>query len=79
MSYSEYFRDALEKKSASDLTLEEAKDIIKKCLRLCFYRDCRASPQYHLAVVSAKDGAVVEEPQKIDSDWEYARTIQGYE
>lgn len=64
-------------KKGGDLTLDEAKELIRSCVRLCFYRDCRASPRFHLAVVN-KDGAVVEEAKEIDSNWEHAKLIKGF-
>eukprot|EP00095_Tigriopus_kingsejongensis_P007445 maker-scaffold403_size186359-snap-gene-0.51 protein:Tk07445 transcript:maker-scaffold403_size186359-snap-gene-0.51-mRNA-1 annotation:"hypothetical protein DAPPUDRAFT_99667" len=71
-------REATEKKKASELTLEEAKEIIRKCVAVCFLRDCRSSPRYNMAVVN-QDGAVVEEPVVIETNWEYAKIIKGYE
>ncbi len=64
--------------SSLRLTEAEAREVVERCLRVCFLRDCRASARFHLAVVS-KEGAVVEEPRVIDSDWEVARVIKGYE
>jgi len=60
------------------MTLNEAKEVIKECLRLSYLRDCRASQKYHLAVVT-KDGAIVEEPVSIDTNWTLAHSIKGYE
>lgn len=74
-------RNALEKKPASELTLDEAKQLLEDCVRLCFFRDCRAASRYNLAVVS-KDGAVVHEPKELNTDnkhWEYGRNIRGFE
>lgn len=71
-------RSAIEKKPTSQMTLEEAKDVIKECLRLSYLRDCRASPNYHLAVVT-KEGATVDAPAVIDTNWAVAHTIKGYE
>ena len=66
------------KKDHTELTLDEAKEVIRTCLRTLFYRDCRASPRYQIAVVN-QDGATVEEPAIIESNWEVARTIVGFE
>jgi len=60
------------------MTLEEAKEVIKECLRVCYLRDCRASPKYTMAVIT-KDGANVEEPVIIDTNWALAHSIRGYE
>jgi len=69
-------RRAVEEKG-SPLTKEEARNVILQCVRLGYLRDCRAWPQYHIAIITA-DGAEVEGPLMIDSDWEYAKTIKGY-
>jgi 20S proteasome subunit beta 7 len=71
-------RDVLEKKDHTELTLEEAKAVVVKCLRTCFYRDCRQSPRYHIAVVN-KEGAVVEDPKVLETNWEIAHMVAGYE
>ena len=68
----------MENKEFTEMSLEEAKEVINACVRVCFLRDCRASPKYHLAVVN-NVGAVVEDPVIVDSEWEFARKIQGYE
>ena len=52
--------------------------VILKCVRLGYLRDCRAYPKYHMAVIT-KEGASVEGPLMIDSDWEYAKSIRGFE
>jgi len=70
-------RNAVEKKGGT-LTFEEAKATIEQCIRLCYLRDCRAWPRYHLANVSA-EGCNVEGPMMIESDWKYAETVKGYE
>ena len=70
-------RNAVEKKG-SKLNFEEAKATIQQCIRLCYLRDCRAWPRYHLANVNT-DGCVVDGPLMIDSDWTYAAGVKGYE
>jgi len=75
------FRNALEKKPASELSLEEAKELVRSVVRLCFFRDCRASSKFNMAVVS-KDGAVVEEPEELNVDnsyWQYAKQTRGFD
>ncbi len=71
------FRDALEKKPHSELSLEEATDLIKQGLRLAFLRDCRANSKYTLAVVNDKE-ATIKEPEVIDTNWEIAKKVTGY-
>merc|ERR1712061_975265 len=71
------FVNALDKKGGK-LTYEEAKQTIQQCIRLTYLRDCRAWPNYQIANVHA-GGATVEGPLIIDSDWEYAKGVKGYE
>lgn len=71
--------EALEKYGGADnLSQEEAVEIVQKCVRVCYLRDCRATSKYHMGVVS-KDGSKVEGPLVIDSNWEIARYVRGYE
>jgi len=70
-------REAMEKKGGL-LSYEEARKTLLQCVRLAYLRDCRSWPKYHLANVNA-NGCTVEGPLMIDSDWEYARGVKGYE
>ena len=74
----DFFRAAIEKKDTSEMSLEEAKELVISCVRMCFYRDCRASPRYNLAVIS-DEGALVEEPKVVESNWDMAHMISGFE
>lgn len=70
-------RNAMEKKGGL-LNYEEAKQTILQCVRLAYLRDCRSWPKYHLAKVD-KEGTTLEGPLMIDSDWEFAKGVKGYE
>jgi len=70
-------RRAVEKKGGK-LSYEEAKETMQQCIRLCYLRDCRSWPNYHLARVDG-EGCTVEGPLFIDSDWNYAKGVKGYE
>merc|ERR1712156_1331137 len=61
-----------------NLTKEQAVELVKKALRVCYLRDCRASLRYHIAVIDAAD-AKVEGPFTIDSNWEIAKSVRGYD
>merc|ERR1711981_31441 len=64
--------------STDNLNFEQARDIMMKCLRVSYLRDCRATNKFHISVVN-KDGAKVEGPLTIDSNWEVAKLIKGYD
>jgi len=53
-----------------NMTKQQATDLILKCLKLCFYRDCNAYPKY---TMGCADGNTVEISAPIDLDhfWEH--------
>ena len=53
-----------------DCTAEEAKNVIRRCFEVIYMRDCHSLDQVQLATVT-KDGARVENPEKIDSKWSF--------
>jgi len=61
--------------STDNLSKEQARDIVLKCIRVCYLRDCRATNKFYLATINS-EGAEVEGPEMIDSNWEVARGIQ---
>merc|ERR1719278_1097688 len=61
-----------------NLTKEQAVELVKKAIRVCYLRDCRASLRYHIAVIDSAD-AKVEGPFTIDSNWEIANSVRGYD
>ncbi|KAL3201913.1 hypothetical protein MRX96_012185 [Rhipicephalus microplus] len=70
-------RDAYEKK-AGQLTKKEAQEVLSYCLRVLYYRDARSFDKYQLATVTP-EGVVIEGPLKVDSNWEIAHLVKGYE
>jgi len=54
----------------STMTRSEAKQLLERCMNVCFYRDCRALNKYLLATIT-KDGAQYEGPYSLDTYWEY--------
>jgi len=63
--------------STDNLTKEQARDIVLKCIRVCYLRDCKAMNKYYIATINS-EGSEVEGPLMIDSNWEVAKSIQGY-
>jgi len=61
-----------------NLTKDQAVELVKKAVRVCYLRDCRASLRYHIAVIDETD-AKVEGPFTIDSNWEIAKSVKGYD
>lgn len=54
-----------------DLTEEEAREILKDCMRVLIYRDCRALNSILFAKVDIENGVTMDEPIKIDTKWDY--------
>ena len=54
-----------------DLEEAEAKSLLEDCLRVLFYRDCRASPRIQIAIANS-NGTTVSKPYDISHNWETA-------
>lgn len=55
----------------ADMEEGDARALLEDCLRVMYYRDCRASCRIQIAKSTA-DGSLVSEPYQISSDWETA-------
>lgn len=69
-------RAALEK--SPDITEAEARAVIDQCLTVLYYRDARSWHQYEVAVVT-KEGSRIEPPRTVNTDWNLAYSVGGYE
>ena len=58
----------LRNKWRPDLDEGEARGLLEDCLRVLFYRDCRASDMIVLSKAT-KDGTLISPPYKIESHW----------
>jgi 20S proteasome subunit beta 7 len=54
-----------------DMDEGEARALLEDCLRVLYYRDCRASNKIQIAKAT-EEGTVVSPPYQISSDWETA-------
>lgn len=52
------------------ITKNEAIALIEKCLKVCFYRDCRAYNRIHIACVD-DNGQQISESKKLDDFWSH--------
>ncbi|KAI0207545.1 Proteasome subunit beta type-4 [Lamellibrachia satsuma] len=66
-------RDAYEKNNK--MSEAEAKTLLENCLRVLYYRDCRAWNKYDIAIVT-KDGARLEESKTFSTDWSTAVMVR---
>lgn len=55
----------LREKYRPDLSEGEARALLEDCMKVLFYRDCRASARIQLAKVTA-DGCIISEPYELD-------------
>lgn len=70
--YGAYIAIPLIREKWSPLLSEgEARDLLEDCLRVMYYRDCRASNRIQIAKATAA-GTTVSEPYELSSDWETA-------
>ena len=61
----------IREKWSADMEEGEARALLEDCMRVMFYRDCRASNRIQIAKASA-EGVVVSEPYEISHNWETA-------
>jgi len=55
----------------------EARDLIKKCMEVLYYRDARSLPKYTMAIVKS-DGVQEEGPIEFRGEWDVAHYIEQY-
>lgn len=55
---------------------ETAQKLVKKCMEVLYYRDCRGYPKYSLANINNQGCTVTDEHVK--ENWDLALTIKGY-
>ena len=60
------------------MTKDEAKEIILRSLKVLYYRECRTINKFELATVT-EDGVDVEGPFSVETNWEIAKYVKGYD
>jgi 20S proteasome subunit beta 7 len=60
----------LREKARLDMTLEEAVDLLRHCMRILFYRDCRTTDRIQF-VRATIDGVEVSPIEKLETKWDY--------
>jgi 20S proteasome subunit beta 7 len=61
----------IREKWSADMEEGEARALLEDCLRVMFYRDCRASSRIQIAKATAA-GTLISEPYDLSTDWETA-------
>mmetsp|Transcript_8764 Transcript_8764/g.18084 ORF Transcript_8764/g.18084 Transcript_8764/m.18084 type:complete len:189 (-) Transcript_8764:39-605(-) len=67
----------LRSKWRPDLTEGEARALLEDCLRVLFYRDCRALNRIQIAKVQGDDDAVVSDPYELETNWSGFEATKG--
>ena len=68
----------LREKWRPDMTEGEARALLEDCMKVLFFRDCRASPRIQLAKYDGTDGTVlVSDPYEVDTSaaWDAAAFV----
>merc|ERR1712216_626135 len=60
----------------ADLEEGEARALLEDCLRVMFYRDCRAYNRVQIAKVTRDGGVLVSDPYEIDTKWDSASFVE---
>lgn len=61
-----------------DMSVEEAKVLMVRCLKVLFYRDCRSLNRFQIGVVTGTDSSI-SDPISADTDWSIGANPSGYE
>lgn len=73
-------RQAVDKEGdEANLSEEDARALIDKCMKVLFYRDARSIDKYSVATLSKTSGVKIEHNVRCkDMSWKFASDIQGY-
>jgi len=65
----------MREKYREDLQEGEARALLEDCMRVLFYRDCRASNRIQIAKVTREDGVMISDPYELETSWESASFV----
>mmetsp|Transcript_20042 Transcript_20042/g.34489 ORF Transcript_20042/g.34489 Transcript_20042/m.34489 type:complete len:270 (+) Transcript_20042:114-923(+) len=61
----------MREKYRPDMEEGEARALLEDCLRILFYRDCRALNRVQIAKVTKEGGVLVSDPYELDTFWDF--------
>ncbi|XP_055750253.1 proteasome subunit beta type-4-like isoform X1 [Salvelinus fontinalis] len=61
-----------------EITKEEARALIERCLKVLYYRDARSYNRHEIAIVT-KEGVEIVGPMSCETNWEIAHMVSGFE
>lgn len=62
----------LREKWSADLSEGEARALLEDCMRVLFYRDCRALNRIQIAKVTKDDGVLISDAYELETNWSVA-------
>lgn len=65
----------LREKYSPDMQEGEARALLEDCMRILFYRDCRASNRIQIAKVDGQGEILISEPYELDTHWDSAAFV----
>lgn len=66
----------MRKAYSPDMSEADAKKLLEECMKVCFYRDCRASSVIQIGTVTA-EGVKVSDPYNLETYWEHPEFVRG--
>jgi 20S proteasome subunit beta 7 len=57
------------------MTEGEARALLEDCMKVLFYRDCRALNRIQIAKVTKDEGVLISDPYELETDWSSAAFI----
>jgi 20S proteasome subunit beta 7 len=66
----------LREKWTPDLSEGEARAMLEDCMRVLFYRDCRALNRIQIAKVTKEDGVLISDPYELETEWSSASFVE---
>uniref|UniRef100_A0A8C8CIJ7 Proteasome subunit beta n=1 Tax=Oncorhynchus tshawytscha TaxID=74940 RepID=A0A8C8CIJ7_ONCTS len=61
-----------------EITKDEARALIERCLKVLYYRDARSYNRHEIAIVT-KEGVEIVGPMSCETNWEIAHMVSGFE
>ncbi|KAM8883811.1 proteasome subunit beta type-4 [Synchiropus splendidus] len=61
-----------------DLSQQEARDLLERCLKVLYYRDARSYNRYEIAIVT-EQGVEIIGPLSSETNWDIAHMVSGFE
>mmetsp|Transcript_28139 Transcript_28139/g.41566 ORF Transcript_28139/g.41566 Transcript_28139/m.41566 type:complete len:242 (-) Transcript_28139:70-795(-) len=65
----------MREKYRTDLGEGEARALLEDCMRILFYRDCRASNRIQIAKVEDSGEVLISDPYELDTQWDSAAFV----